>query len=158
MNKPILLVDFDGVIHSYTSGWQGETVISDPMVKGAREFLMEAVKVFDVQIYSSRSKYVAGIGAMMAYLKENDVHFDVIKRISFPTEKPPAFLTIDDRAYCFKGKFPDPKNLLKFLPWYKKEKPPTRGTCDVCHRDNVKLNPRSIRKKKCTYCFRHGYD
>jgi len=38
MSKPILLIDFDGVIHSYTSGWQGAGVISDPPVEGAFDF------------------------------------------------------------------------------------------------------------------------
>ncbi len=35
MTKPILCVDFDGVVHSYTSGWKGETVIPYPPVNGA---------------------------------------------------------------------------------------------------------------------------
>ena len=45
---PILALDFDGVLHSYTSGWQGADVISDPPVPGAIEFLMEAVEHFEV--------------------------------------------------------------------------------------------------------------
>ena len=30
MPKPILCLDFDGVVHSYTSGWKGADVIPDP--------------------------------------------------------------------------------------------------------------------------------
>jgi len=30
MSKPILCLDFDGVIHSYSSGWKGADVIPDP--------------------------------------------------------------------------------------------------------------------------------
>lgn len=39
--------------------------------------------------------------------------------LKFPTKKPAAFLTIDDRAFCFKGEFPVAKDLLKFKPWNK---------------------------------------
>ena len=39
MSKPILCLDFDGVIHSYASGWKGADVIPDAAVPGAMEFL-----------------------------------------------------------------------------------------------------------------------
>ena len=32
--KPTIILDFDGVIHSYTSGWQGADVIGDPPWRG----------------------------------------------------------------------------------------------------------------------------
>jgi len=40
---------------------------------------------------------------------------------AWPTTKPAAFLTIDDRALRFTGMWPefDPKELLNFKPWYK---------------------------------------
>ena len=37
--KSVICVDVDGVIHSYTSGWQGATVLADPPVPGAIEAL-----------------------------------------------------------------------------------------------------------------------
>ena len=64
MGKPILCLDFDGVIHSYTSGWKGADVIPDPPVDGALDFLERASAHFDVQIFSSRSNQPGGIEAM----------------------------------------------------------------------------------------------
>ncbi len=115
--KPILLVDFDGVIHSYTSGWKGANVVSDPPVPGAREFLHQALEHFKVMIYSSRSRQEGGVFAMQLWMNRNDINPTAFE---FPTEKPAAFLTIDDRAVCFEGTFPDARTLLDFKPWNKR--------------------------------------
>lgn len=115
--KMILLMDFDGVLHSYTSGWKGAGVVSDPPVPGAKEFVEEALKYFDVQVYSSRTRQEGGLQAMQLYL---GMYGFPVDKMTFPTEKPAAFLTIDDRAYCFTGVFPAAKDLLEFKPWNKK--------------------------------------
>lgn len=135
MNKPILCLDFDGVVHSYVSGWQGADNIPDAPVNGAFEFLDKAKEVFNIQVFSSRSNQDGGILAMRHWfskywteyifnkqpeLKEKFSEFLCPDWISFPTEKPAAFLTIDDRALTFDGTWYDPKDLLDFTPWYKR--------------------------------------
>lgn len=122
-NKPILCVDFDGVIHSYTSGWQGADTVSDPPVPGALQWLKRASEWWDVQIYSSRSSQPNGPEAMAAWLAAWSATEGVSLTVSFPEQKPPAFLTIDDRAVCFEGVWADldPKSLLGFKPWNKRE-------------------------------------
>ena len=67
-SKPILCLDFDGVLNSYTSGWRGANFIPDPPVPGAMAFLVEAVQSFSVCIFSSRSHQEGGISAMIAWL------------------------------------------------------------------------------------------
>jgi hypothetical protein len=132
-NKPILCVDWDGVIHSYTSPWTDETTIPDPPVKGAVRWLWAATEWFDVQIYSSRSKTSRGRVAMHDKLIEwSRVEFgpshpmcadtDESYPIGFVAEKPAAFLTIDDRAICFEGDWDelDPADLRSFKPWNKR--------------------------------------
>ncbi len=122
MSKPILCLDFDGVIHSYTSGWKGADQIPDPPVPGAMEFIREALKYFRVAIFSSRSHQTNGQHAMRDYIirhSEPDPR-GPIEGLEWPLEKPPALITIDDRAITFTGTWPDMKTLLEFKPWNKK--------------------------------------
>jgi hypothetical protein len=70
-NKPVLCMDFDGVVHKYISGWQGIDKIIDPPVDGALVFLNAALEFFDVNIFSSRSSAKAGRDAMMIWFIEN---------------------------------------------------------------------------------------
>ena len=125
-NKPILCLDFDGVIHSYASGWKGMGIVSAPPVPGAMAFIRNAQEHLRVAIYSSRSSQPAGIKAMRdAVLKWLQEDFGkeeagrIFADIFWPISKPPAFLTIDDRAITFNGLFQDPKDLLEFKPWNK---------------------------------------
>lgn len=39
--------------------------------------------------------------------------------IQWPTKKPPAWITIDDRAWRFTGVFPDNDIIAEVRPWYK---------------------------------------
>lgn len=135
MNNPIICVDFDGVIHSYTSGWKGVAVIPDDPVPGAIKWLEDHLPVPDalgmsdeykgpiVQIYSSRSKSWFGRRAMKKWLIKHGLHHAYITDglLQFPVKKPAAFLTIDDRAICFDGTFPTSQEMMSFKPWNKRE-------------------------------------
>ncbi len=122
MSKPILCLDFDGVIHSYSSGWKGADIIPDPPVAGAMAFIRNALKHFRVAIFSSRSNQPGGLEAMQAYISVNsEMGFhDPIVGLEWPLEKPPAFVTIDDRALTFDGTWPKIEDLKSFQPWNKK--------------------------------------
>ena len=137
MRKPILCLYFDGVLHSYSSGWKGADVIPDPPTDGMAKFLDKAVEVFDVQVFSSRTHHPGGVDAMKSVIWDALAHhFDcafagdprgleralaVRDAISYPAEKPPAMVSIDDRALCFTGNWSDfdPQRLLEFQPWNK---------------------------------------
>lgn len=127
MNKPILVLDFDGVIHSYSSGWKGADVIPDPPVAGALDFIDKARTHFIVSIFSSRSCQMGGKHAMVEWLRRwmtstwsPDRAMNVLADLEFPTEKPAAFVTIDDRALTFDGTWPRIEDLKAFQPWNKK--------------------------------------
>lgn len=134
--KPILCVDFDGVVHSYTSGWQGALTISDSYVSGFFRWAIKAMEHFDIQIYSSRSSEPGAVKAMTMWLGgqsidavhagEVSTDYDwsaFLEGITFVHEKPKAFLTIDDRCILFKGDWDnpqlDPEWMINFKPWNK---------------------------------------
>lgn len=130
--KPILCVDFDGVIHDYKRGWQDGTIYGD-VVPEFFQWYIKARKLFHVVIYSSRSKDADGRIAMSVWLDNQylawkdtwhtpDEWPDLgIGEFIFANEKPSAFLTIDDRAITFHGDWTreelDPKQLREFKPW-----------------------------------------
>lgn len=125
--KPILCLDFDGVIHSYTSPWTDAATIADPPVEGAIAFMLQALQHFDVVVYSSRSKDVRGVAAMVNWLRAHAgaAWYETpdgpgLEDVNFASQKPAAFLTIDDRALTFDGTWPTMDVLKNFKPWNKK--------------------------------------
>ncbi len=120
MDKPILCLDFDGVIHSYYSGWKGADVISDPPVTGAMEFIKNALEDFTIHIFSSRSNQPGGLSAMKAWMYCYADFAPWLDELAWPLEKPAAFLTIDDRALTFDGTWPKIEDLKAFKPWNKR--------------------------------------
>ena len=132
-NRPIICIDFDGVIHAYDKPWKGPDIIESGIVPGFLDWAAEAQEYFRLVIYSARSRTTAGIHAMQDWLRkrmlewyderDNQGHFKHSPTVQFlfeyAYEKPRAFLTIDDRAIQFKGDWSalGPKKLLAFKPW-----------------------------------------
>ena len=114
--KQTVVFDFDGVIHSYTSGWCGVDVIPDSPVPGIKETI-DSIRAagYEVVVVSTRCAFIDGLYAIKRYLEKHNIVVDNIQK-----EKPPALVYIDDRAICFDG---DSAGLLaqiqQFQPWYK---------------------------------------
>lgn len=132
MSKPIICLDFDGVIHSYTSGWKGARNIPDDPVPGVFAYIVELLaEGFDVVVHSSRARSFGGIWAMKTWFRKHagNMYYDCpagfgMERVRFVRRKPPAIITIDDRALTFSGDWKDPAYsvdaLRSFRPWNKR--------------------------------------
>lgn len=96
--KQTVVIDFDGCVHSYTSGWKGIDVIPDPPVEGIREAIINIRKKYKVVIVSSRTSCPQGIIAVNKWLEKYDIEVDDIS-----DTKPPAIVYVDDRAIKFDG-------------------------------------------------------
>jgi hypothetical protein len=107
-------LDFDGVVHSYTSGWQGYEVVADPPVEGVREAIEEMRKTHNVIIYSCRASDPDGLEAIKRYLTEHGIEVDGIT-----DRKPVAEFIVDDRAVRFNGDWQEVlwEFRVGFVPW-----------------------------------------
>lgn len=112
-----VVFDFDGVIHSYTSGWKGYDKIPDPPVEGIKEAIDEIrSEGYEVVVCSTRCGNILGMSAVKKYLMDHNIIVDNVVK-----EKPPAIVYIDDRAICFDGESNKLLDKIKrFEPWYKK--------------------------------------
>lgn len=91
--RPTIAVDFDGVIHRYSRGWQGSNIYDPPMDETA-----EALQILNVEyrlvIFTAR----LDLDAVWAWLTE----WDLKRYIAEVTNtKPMAALYIDDRCLRF---------------------------------------------------------
>ena len=113
--KPTVIFDFDGVIHSYKSGWLGATTMIDNPVDGIVEAISKIREKYKVVVVSTRCYQEGGIDAIKEYLEFHGIEVDDVTG-----DKPPAVVTIDDRAITFDG---DCDTLLEkienFKPWNK---------------------------------------
>lgn len=120
MSKTVVF-DFDGVIHSYTSGWCGVSEIPDPPVAGIKDAIGEIREAgYRVVVVSTRCAEPAGEQAVIDWLKRQKISVDGVS-----AQSRRAVCYIDDRAICFDG---DAGALLEkirgFKPWNRKEATP----------------------------------
>lgn len=118
-SKKTVVFDFDGVIHSYKTGWNGDPgYMPDPPVEGIKEAIQEIRKAgYEVVVVSTRCITEYGKHMLIKYLEKYEIEVDGVKK-----EKPPAIVYVDDRAICFDG---DTSTLLQkikdFKPWNSKK-------------------------------------
>jgi hypothetical protein len=102
VRRQTVCLDFDGVVHSYRSGWQGVTSIPDPPIHGTADAVAHLRKHYRVVIHSARCATPAGREAIAAWLLRHQIEVDEICE-----HKPPALVYIDDRAIRFQGSWVD---------------------------------------------------
>lgn len=107
-----LMIDFDGVIHSYHKGYlDGE--IYGYVIDDAKEVIDELKNDFEIVIFTSRlsnenSNNQSEKRKIEDWLKENKIHYDYIT-----SDKLAAEYYIDDKAITFNNNWSDILNKIK---------------------------------------------
>lgn len=114
-------LDFDGVLHSYVSGWTGETP-TDPPVEGALEFVEWALSAgHSLFVFTSRAKDEAGRQGAEAWMASHG-----FPRLKVTYQKEHADLYVDDRAARFSGRWEPIRTIINTPglaePWNKEKK------------------------------------
>jgi hypothetical protein len=141
-HKPIICLDFDGVIHSYEHGWADGTIYGHA-TPGFFEWANEAAKHFRLVIFSTRSSQEGGISDMQMWLHRERKLWrasinggawqtkadETAVTFEFATEKPPAFVSIDDRGMTFDGNWSrfEPEMLIAFKTWIEQKREASHG-------------------------------
>ena len=110
----VIAIDFDGVIHSFTSGWQGALKANDPIVPGIKEVIAELRQDYQVIVMSSRCLHPGGTKTIEKYLNKYGIIVDGITG-----EKIPALVYVDDRAITFRQAEGMVDQIRKFEPWHR---------------------------------------
>jgi hypothetical protein len=94
--KPTIAVDFDGVIHAYSKGWENGALYDSP-VAGAEDALYRLARHYKIVILTARPQHQFPLirSWMDRYFKSPDFHFDITN------VKPAAVAYIDDRGIKF---------------------------------------------------------
>jgi hypothetical protein len=121
MIKPVISLDFDGVIHSYTSPWTCCEEINDPPVEGALDFIRNAIQSgFHVNIHTARANDPVAEPSIIAWLLKHGLEHWFIDQMSISAIKRSALVYIDDRGLRFEGKFPSFDEIRALKQWNKK--------------------------------------
>lgn len=130
--------DFDGVIHSYKSGWKGVAEIPDPPID--LEVMKKELTLlknhfnYKIAIYSTRCASLEGRNAIWEWLKKYDLNLLIDELCDV---KPPATVYVDDRALLFDGCWSGMADkIYEFKNWTEKKTVFKKHTisylCDGC--------------------------
>lgn len=118
-------IDFDGVIHAYTKGWQGGELY-DPPVPGTKAAIQRLIMHgWRVVIYTTRNNPLYHKGAkgydlsvaIENYLNEYEIPYS---EVHFGG-KPIAQVYLDDRAVCFDGNWNNAVSAIQNFKTYQEK-------------------------------------
>lgn len=117
-----ICIDFDGVIHDYSRGWQGVDVFDKPLQGAIEGTARLRLNGWTIIIFTTRND----TPALRKWLEESHITYDYI---NYNPNQPKgsekgkliADVYLDDRGICFNGNWDEAVNeVLDFKAWQQK--------------------------------------
>ena len=98
--KKTIAIDFDGVVHKYSKGWQDGEIYDEPVEGALRGLLELCMKGYKIVIFTTREDTTS----IKEWIhRKYDFYFpnQEIFEFEVTNKKPPAIAYIDDRGIRF---------------------------------------------------------
>ena len=124
MEQKTICIDFDGVIHDYSKGWQGEDVFGQIIPNADTGTATLKKNGWTIIIFTTRKK----TEKLEKWLAENNISYDHINENPNQPEhasgKIIADVYLDDRGICFRGRWDSwlMRDIIEFEPWQEQQK------------------------------------
>lgn len=124
MQQKTICIDFDGVIHDYSNGWQGEDVFGQMIPNADIGTSVLKQKGWTVIIFTTRKK----TDELEKWLKEHNIAYDYInenpRQPENTSSKIIADVYLDDRGICFRGRRDSwlMREIIEFESWQEQGK------------------------------------
>lgn len=116
--RRIISLDFDGVVHRFSSAWTHELEIHDGPTVGAFEFIRTAMDSgWDIHILSARVDRAEVERAVLAWFLQHGLELKYVNRLVVTSIKRGAHVYIDDRGIRFDGTWPALSYLENLKTW-----------------------------------------
>jgi hypothetical protein len=115
-------IDFDGVIHAYTTPWTTALEISDGPVEGAFDFIRATLKAgYGIHILTARANDPGVEQVIVQWFLKHGLEFFYVDRLNISPLKKGAIVYIDDRGWRFEGKWPTLEEIEALQQWNRRE-------------------------------------
>lgn len=124
MKEKTICIDFDGVIHDYSKGWQGDDVFGQMIPNADTGTSILKQKGWTIIIFTTRKK----TSKLEKWLKEHNIVYDYINenpnQPKNTSGKIIADVYLDDRGICFRGRWDSwlLREILDFKTWQEQTK------------------------------------
>ena len=117
MKQKTVCLDFNGVVHSYTTPWKDIYTIADGPVEHTAWAIKSLRNIgYRVVVFSARSDP----DAILDWLDKHDIEVDEVC-----SKKPGASVFVDDKAVTFRGSWADTiVDIQEFKQWNKANQEP----------------------------------